>query len=220
MMHTSNIFCTTWLGKTYLWVVELLYGPLAWAYDTIAWLVSFGYWSQWRLDVLEYTRPGPTLEMGFGTGELLIALSMRGDEVIGLELSPQMHQVTARKLRISSLTSKRVRARTEAMPFMAGRFDNLIATFPSQYILKQETLSEIRRVLKQQGRCVVLGLGVHFKSGLKQWLTHLWMGHDADTMIRWFVEHTEAQGLTVTRVDHQADAYTLPVLILERSDGG
>lgn len=204
--------------KVYLWATELLYGPLAWAYDAVAWIVSFGYWSRWRLDVLAYAQAGSVLEIGFGTGELLIALAERGYPVTGLELSPQMHKVTDRKLRKSKLPIKRVRAMTEAMPFKSGAFDNLIATFPSNYILKEETLYEIKRVLSREGRCVMVGLGVQFKSCLRRGLTNLWIGRGMDAMIKRFIQETEKVGLLATPVNHQADAYTLPVLILERSD--
>ena len=86
---------------------ELLYHSFAWAYDLVAWLVSFGQWAQWRRDSLDYLQPGSVLEVGFGTGELLIEMSEMGLNVVGVELSPQMHRVTRRKLRKRALSPSR-----------------------------------------------------------------------------------------------------------------
>ena len=208
----------TWLVKAYLWATELLYGPLAWAYDAVAWLVSFGNWSRWRLDALGYLKAGSVLEIGFGTGELLLALVEGGQAVFGLELSAQMQRVTAKKLKKKAKVVKRVRAHVEAMPFPSGVFENLISTFPSNYILSRKTLAEIKRVLSAQGRCVVLGLGVQFTSTLKQCLTTLWVGRFEEAVICHFIQAAQEAGLSVTQIDHKTSAYVLPVLILERKD--
>ena len=134
-MNADNRFRPGWLVKAYLWATELLYGPLAWAYNAVAWLVSFGYWSRWRLDALGYLQAGSVLETGFGTGALLVALAEGGFNVTGLEPSPQMLKVTDQTLSRKCMVIKRVRGKTEAMPFMTDWFDNVVSTFPSNYIL-------------------------------------------------------------------------------------
>jgi ubiquinone/menaquinone biosynthesis C-methylase UbiE len=217
-MGSPRRFFSKWLNKAYRWATEQLYGPFAWAYEAVAWLVSFGYWSTWRLDALAYARPGSVLEIGFGPGELLITLAGEGRDVVGLEPSPQMHQVTRRKLDKQLLYVNRVCAVAEAMPFPSETFDNLISTFPSNYILDEDTLKEMMRVIRRQGRCVVLGLGVELTSKFKRWLTHLWLGAGQDVVVAHFKEIAEGAGFKVMRVDHQTDAYTLPVLILEKQD--
>jgi ubiquinone/menaquinone biosynthesis C-methylase UbiE len=217
-MQSLGELRVTWLVKAYLWATELLYGPLACAYDAVAWLVSCGFWSCWRLDALGYLKAGSVLEIGFGTGELLLALAEGGHPVIGLELSAQMQRVTAKKLKKIAMVVKRVRAHAEAMPFPSGTFDNLISTFPSNYILSGKTLAEIKRVLGPQGRCVVLGLGVQFTSALKQRITNLWMGRTEETIICHFIQAAQEAGYSITRIDHETSAYVLPVLILERND--
>ena len=204
--------------KAYLWATALLYGPFAWAYDAVAWLVSFGYWSRWRLDALGYLQAGSVLETGFGTGELLAALAEGGFDVTGLEPSPQMLKVTDRKLRKKKLIIKRLQSKTEAIPFMTDWFDNVVSTFPSNYILEEQTIREICRVMDRDGRWVVVGMGVRFKSGILQFIVNLWMGRSVNVFIQHFVEFVESKGFQATRVDHQTDAYTLPVLIMEKGD--
>ncbi len=202
--------------QIYLWATTMLYGPLAWAYDVVAWLVSFGYWSRWRLDALEYLKAGSVLEIGFGTGGLLAALVEGGMDVTGLELSPQMHTVTGRKLRKREMNVKRVRGKSESLPFHTQSFDNVISTFPSNYILDQRTMCEVFRVLRGNGRWVVLGFGVTFNSGIKRWVTDLWMGRAADNLIPALIQKMAAAGFQARRVDHQSEGYTLPVLIMEK----
>jgi ubiquinone/menaquinone biosynthesis C-methylase UbiE len=145
-------------------------------------------------------------------------MAQEGIPVTGVELSPHMHRVTARKLRNPSIGIGRVRATAEAIPFPVGAFKNLVVTFPSNYILSAATLSEIRRVLDNNGRGVVVGLGVRFNSRLLRILTGGILGRDAVGPIHNFTYLAEQAGLRVTQVMHTADAYTLPVMILELGD--
>ena len=204
-----------WVAKAYLWATELLYHQLAWAYDFVAWLVSFGQWSQWRLDAAVYLQPGNVLEIGFGTGALLIELAARGHAVTGLEFSPEMQRVTGRKLEREEISVKRVRARAQAMPFPSGHFSNIIVTFPSNYILQEDTLIEIRRLLKKEGRLIIAGLTVRFKSGIPQWLTGWFLGGAFDEVLAHMRAKAEQAGLQVDRVMHETEDYILPILILE-----
>jgi ubiquinone/menaquinone biosynthesis C-methylase UbiE len=206
----------SWLAEAYLWATEQLYGPLAWAYDAVAWVVSFGYWQQWRLDALRYLQPGAVLEVGFGTGELLLAMAEQGCQVTGLEPSAQMHKVTARKLRRRKENVSRVRGNAEAIPLAAGSFANVIITFPSNYILREATLGEIYRVLNIDGYCVVVGWSVHFKSSLLRMFTKLWLGAGVELAIDRFTQTARGVGFKVNRVTHRTDSYTLPVVVLQK----
>ena len=206
------------LIKVYGWATDLLYHSFAWAYDLVAWLVSFGQWAQWRRDSLDYLQPGSVLEVGFGTGELLIVLGEMGLDVVGLELSPQMHRVTRRKLRKRALSIPRVCGRSEALPFPNGRFDNLVVTFPANYIARTETLSAFYRVLKGQGRVVVAGLNVRFTSRLKNALTGWLLDDPSGQFIAFMTEQARAMGFSVRVVSHEGKDYVQPILILEKPD--
>ncbi len=63
------------LGRLYLWATHRLYNELAWSYDLAAWIVSAGRWDRWRRMALDYVTQQPVLEVGFGTGELLLAMA-------------------------------------------------------------------------------------------------------------------------------------------------
>ncbi len=200
-------------------MAERLYHSLAWAYDFVAWLVSFGYWSRWRSDALYYLQPGSILEIGFGTGELLIEMAQDGCDIIGLELSPQMHRVTTWKLRRKGLAVPRIRADTRAIPFDSGIFNNVISTFPAHYIAYEDTLDEIYRVLDPGGQVVVVGLGVRFESAIKRFLTGWLIGVTNDELVIGLIMKAETAGFEASIVGHKAERYTLPVLLLERRNG-
>ncbi|RME47850.1 MAG: methyltransferase domain-containing protein, partial [Caldilineae bacterium] len=130
----------------------LLYNHLAFTYDAVAWLVSLGAWARWRRTVMPYLRPGPTLELAFGTGGLFADLCEAGRRPVGIDLSPFMARLAARRLRRRRLPLALARARAQALPFPTRRFANVVATFPTPYIFEPATLSEVHRVLADGGR--------------------------------------------------------------------
>lgn len=150
----------------YRWASNLLYSELAWAYDAVSWLVSLGHWAAWRRAALAHIEGSRVLDIGFGTGELLIEMDDIGLDPFGLELSEDMHEVTTRKLRRRGAHIPRVRARAQTMPFADGSFDSAIATFPAWYVFDRATLHEVARVIGrlpieagcEHGRFVVVGL--------------------------------------------------------------
>jgi len=207
-----------WLIKAYLWAAELLYHSFAWTYDGVAWLVSFGYWSQWREDALFYLLPGPVLEVGFGTGALLIEMTSRGYDVVGMELSAQMLRLVGRKLRHTEMNVKRVRGNTAALPLPRECFMNVLSTFPSGYIVEDDTLSEIKRVLNKDGRCVIVGLGVRFKSKMLNWMMGWMLGKGDMALINTFTGKVSEAGLSCRVITHETNAYSLLVMIMEKGD--
>jgi len=133
---------------------HLLYHELAWSYDAVSWAVSLGHWKAWTMAALPFL-PGPrVLELGHGPGHVLAALATRGDSPIGLDLSPQMGRMAAR--RWPGHRPPLVRGRAQALPFAAGTFDGALATFPTSYILAPETLAAVYGVLRPGGCLVVV----------------------------------------------------------------
>lgn len=204
--------------KTYLWAAEQLYHNFAWAYDFVAWLVSFGNWSKWRKDASGYLQPGEVLEIGFGTGSLLVAMTVQGLDVFGVEPSHQMLRMTKKRSKKEDLSPKIVQARAQAMPFSNGAFDNLILTFPSNYIFDDETLREMSRILTHVGRVVITGFGVEFKSDILNFLTGWFLNDGRDLFIREFCQKAEKLRFKSGLVQHNGESYTLPIVILEKKN--
>ncbi|MBN2004148.1 MAG: methyltransferase domain-containing protein [Anaerolineae bacterium] len=204
--------------RLYAWATERLYYELAWTYDTVSWWVSLGHWDRWRRQALDHAGGGRVLEVGFGTGELLLEMKRRGWNVWGLDLSPAMQRVTARKLRRRALTLPRVRARTQTLPFGDGRFDAVVSTFPAPYILHPDTLREIARTLAPGGRLVISGLFSRVHKPWLRWLLYPIYGGATDAYLERFRELMAEAGFSVNIVEIPERIVSIPVLILEKME--
>ncbi len=143
---------------------ELLYHSFSWAYDGVAALVSFGQWQTWGRAVLPFVTGRRILELGYGSGDLQAALGEAGFEAFGVDESWQMARRAARRVDHRRL----LRGRGEALPFEAKAFDCVLATFPAPYLFEESTLLEIRRVLRCEGRLVILPAAWIEGTGIKR----------------------------------------------------
>jgi len=211
-------FLYKWFTKLYIWATEQLYHRFAWAYDFVAWLVSFGNWSSWRKSVMNYLQPGRVLEIGFGTGELLVTSKRLGFDVYGLEPSPQMQRITRRRGKREGISLAVVQASAQAIPFPDHSFENIVSTFPSGYIVDPDSLKEIKRVLASGGRVLITGFGVRFNSGLQNWLTHWFLNKGNELFIQSFCQRVQSLGFKPQLIHYKGGSFTLPIIILENKD--
>lgn len=149
---------------------RLLYNELAWTYDAVSWTVSLGHWRKWQLTALQYVQGERVLEVAHGPGHMLVELSKRGYQTAGIDLSAAMGQQAAANLRQHSLTIQKnvplVRSQVQALPFAAASFDTVLSQFPTAFIIEPETLAAVYRVLKPDGRLVILPEGHLTGTGL------------------------------------------------------
>jgi ubiquinone/menaquinone biosynthesis C-methylase UbiE len=144
---------------------HLLYYPLAFTYDAVAWIVSMGEWADWRRCVIPFLEPGPVLEIAHGTGTLSLDMAERGYAVTAIDLSPAMGKIAAGKKRRwlarkrndgSSPVPALVRADVNRMPLRGGFFSSAAATFPADFLFQARTYHEVHRVLRDGGRWIIL----------------------------------------------------------------
>ena len=134
----------------------LLYHPLAWSYDIVSWIVSLGHWRSWIDTTLPYLTGNKVLELGYGPGHLQVSLLARGISTAGLDASRNMARITRNRLRRSGLPNSAAIGYVQLLPFSIETFDQVVATFPTDYIFEQETLEGVYRVLKPGGFLLVL----------------------------------------------------------------
>jgi ubiquinone/menaquinone biosynthesis C-methylase UbiE len=135
---------------------KLLYHQFAWTYDCFASIVSFGKWQTWVHSVLPYLNGPRTLELGFGSGHLQKSLLQKGISAYGLDESSQMAQITRRRINRFSKTSNLVRGDAETLPYANESFNQVVSTFPAEFLLNRQTFNEIYRVLINGGAAFIL----------------------------------------------------------------
>jgi ubiquinone/menaquinone biosynthesis C-methylase UbiE len=210
-----------WIGRLYLWAAHRLYDELAPLYDLAAWLVSAGHWAEWRRVALEYVAGERVLEVGFGTGELLIELAQRRVRVCGLEPSPAMQSVAARKLRRRRLSPPRVLGTAQTLPFADGCMDTVVSTFPAEYIADAQALEEIHRVLRRPhdpggsgGRLVIVALAVYRASARHADRFRI---RSRDPGLERFCERLSSAGFTPHLISRYVGATRVLVVVAERA---
>ncbi len=160
----------------------LLYQPLAWSYDLVAWVVSLGRWKTWVFSTLPEMTGHYVLELGNGPGHLQVAMRNQGITTFGIDFSAQMGHIAAERLRSHKREPLLARAAGQHLPYKSAAFDQLVATFPTEYILLPVTLAEVRRVLRPGGSLVVLPVA---------WITG---GNPFDRLAAWLFRVTGQSG--------------------------
>jgi ubiquinone/menaquinone biosynthesis C-methylase UbiE len=67
-----------------------------------------------------------------------------------------MGSLAHRELMLARHPQRLVRGQARCLPFSDNVFDQVVSTFPSEYLFQPETIAEIRRVLSPRGLLVVL----------------------------------------------------------------
>lgn len=145
---------------------HLLYHPFAFSYDLVAAVVSFGQWKNWGRSILPFIEGTHILELGHGPGHLQRFLLNRDLTLFAIDESAQMGKIAKRRI---GPTQKLSRGLAQSLPYRNESFDCVISTFPTEYIFNPQTLSEVKRVLRNGGRLIVLPAAWP-KSGFLQWV--------------------------------------------------
>ena len=126
-------------------------------YDPLTVLFGFARARQQMLDRAEL-RPGErVLDVGCGTGTLLVALGRAHPQVeaVGLDPDPKALARAERKLRRQGLAVRLERGSADALGFEAGSFDCVLSSFMFHHLdatAQRGMLAEVHRVLKPGGR--------------------------------------------------------------------
>ena len=151
-------------------------------------------------------------------------MAERGLDPVGLDASPAMQDVAARKLARRRLDVPRVRGIVQALPFPDGSFDSIVCTFPAGYILDPATLCEAARVLrspspltgKVAGRLVVVGMIVAVDLPVWRWVMKFLFGAQDGAVLEQFSVLARAAGMHVGILEQGNGRVRVPVVIAER----
>jgi ubiquinone/menaquinone biosynthesis C-methylase UbiE len=133
---------------------QLYYNLIAKSYD---WCVkTLPFWKRWLRSVLPFVKGENVLEVGFGTGYLLILLAEKYTTT-GIDLNEKMLEITKQNLQKANQHAIVLRADATKMPFDNGSFETVVATMSFPAIADIENaVREIRRILKPNGRLLIV----------------------------------------------------------------
>jgi ubiquinone/menaquinone biosynthesis C-methylase UbiE len=117
---------------------------------------------------------GRVLEIGIGSGLNLALYPSAVTEVVGIEPSEKLLQVTRRNAGAIPFRVELVEGSAEKLPFEDASFDTVVSTWTMCSIPDvSAALSEMRRVLKPGGRLLFVEHGLSPDKGVRWWQDHL-----------------------------------------------
>lgn len=166
--------------------VERMFDHIAPSYDKLNHYLSLGIDKHWRKAAIESLRPyqpKSILDVATGTGDfaLLAARMLHPDRLLGVDISEGMLNVGRKKALRNDLAHV-VNFRREdcmALSFPDQSFDALTVAYGIRNFEDLDKgLREMHRVLRENGRLVIVELTAPRKAPMKQlfWLySHVWM---------------------------------------------
>lgn len=126
-------------------------------------------------DLLLAEARGRVLEIGIGTGRNLpFYRKAQIESLCGLDPSPQMHGLARRRARAHALEVEMLCLSAEAIPADDASYDTVVCTFSLCTIPDpRAALSEMRRVLRPQGRLLFCEHGCAPDHGVRRWQERL-----------------------------------------------
>src|SRR3954465_2259957 len=160
---------------------------------------------------------GRVLEIGGGTGANLDFYPAAVTELVITEPEEPMARRLERKLASHSLPARIVHAPAEALPVEDGSFDYVVSTLVLCTVSDPaKALSEIRRVLKPDGRLVFLEHVRSEEPKLARWQDRLQplqyrLGHGCHCN-RATLDNVKAAGFTVDQGEHESVKKAPPIV--------
>ena len=145
-------------------------------YDLACRLIGLGArFRAFERTLLEDTPVRRVLEVGCGTGELLVELARRypGAEVVGLDPDPAALGIARRKLEGARLPARLDQGLAATLPYPDASFDLVVSSLMLHHLdtsNKLRMLRECRRVLTGRGQLVLVDFGQP-RNRIARWLT-------------------------------------------------
>ncbi|HUQ84453.1 MAG TPA: class I SAM-dependent methyltransferase [Gemmatimonadaceae bacterium] len=105
-----------------------------------------------QVDATEGQSPGPSLEIGAGTGDLVVAGAERGETIVGADIALRWLVVAARRAQLAGVTPQLVCCNGEHLPFADGTFQRVLTVGTLEHCSSaSDAVRESRRVLRPRG---------------------------------------------------------------------
>jgi ubiquinone/menaquinone biosynthesis C-methylase UbiE len=117
---------------------------------------------------------GRVLEIGIGSGLNLPFYPAAVDEIIGLEPSPKLVEMTRRAARDTALHVSLIEGSAEAIPLDSASIDTVVTTWTLCTIPgANQALEEVRRVLRPGGQLLFVEHGLAPEAEVRKWQNRL-----------------------------------------------
>jgi demethylmenaquinone methyltransferase/2-methoxy-6-polyprenyl-1,4-benzoquinol methylase len=144
--------------------VNSMFGRIAHRYDLTNRVLSGGidlYWRSRLVSEVRRSRPGDILDLATGSGDVALALARglpAGTRIVGMDFcEPMLREAQAKLARLPGAAVEFRQGDALRMPLPDGGFDAVTIAFGLRNMAdRARCLSEIRRVLRPQGRLFVL----------------------------------------------------------------
>jgi demethylmenaquinone methyltransferase/2-methoxy-6-polyprenyl-1,4-benzoquinol methylase len=145
--------------------VRELFSRIAWRYDLVNDLISFGMHRRWKRRTVKLALAGAprkhVLDLCCGSGDLVFLAGEAGArDVVGADFTFSMLAVAARRKRAGAGTGRFVQADALSLPFPDDSFDAITISYGLRNVSDlPAALAEMRRVLVPGGRVAILDFG-------------------------------------------------------------
>ncbi len=156
--------------------IAQMFDNIAHRYDFVNRLISIGIDKRWRrkaINLLRPLKPKQILDVATGTGDFALATvkQLEPEKVVGVDISTKMLAIAREKINKKQLGDKIVLkvADGENLPFEDNSFDAIIVAFGIRNFANLgKGLKELNRVLRKDGKLVILELTTPKKFPVKQ----------------------------------------------------
>jgi len=141
-------------------------------------------------DVLLRSQPETLLDIGTGTGHVLALAAPDVKSAIGIDASHEMLSVARDRMERAQLSNCQVRhADMYHLPFESGRFDAVTIHMVLHYADRPASvIREAGRVLRPDGRLILIDFAPHEVAAMREEHAHLWMGFSDDELKGHFLD--------------------------------
>lgn len=148
--------------------IRKLFDNIAPDYDKLNHILSMNIDKGWRKkavkEIVDEESPLNILDVACGTGDFTIEIAQKaskGSTITGIDLSEGMMKIGREKIAAAGVDAQMVQGDCENLPYSDGEFDRISVGFGVRNFEHLELgLSQMCRVLKKDGKLVVLELSV------------------------------------------------------------
>lgn len=128
------------------------------------------------------------IDIGTGTGRILELLAPRVNSAVGIDLSPEMLLIARSNLHRARMRNGLVQQGDMYQLPMPGAAFDLATVHQVLHFAERPSavIAEAARVLRPQGRLILVDFAAHDREDLRQEHLHRWLGFQEGDIHRWF----------------------------------